>query len=338
MGSTAFSGTVTPPPGYTARAARREDAAAVAELRTACLADEDDRSIVSAEEQLNDWEGLDLAEEAVAVTAPDGAMVANADVMNRNDVLISVHGGVLPAQRGRGLGAYLVRWGEAWTRERMRHAPADAQVAVQHYINANNASGRALMETLGYTAVRGIYVMQTALDAAPPAPQPPSSIHVRTFVPGQDERATFEAVEDAFKDLWGRPPGSFERWLNMTQSEREDPGLWFLAQDEATGEIAGVCLARIAPGAGGWVGAVGVRRPWRNHGLGLALLRSAFAALYRRGVSEASLSVDADSPTGAPRLYIRAGMQVAQNFVLYRKVLRAGQDYSTLAAREGHVG
>jgi len=334
MESTAFSETVMPPAGCTVRAAAREDAAAVAELRSACLADEGDSSVMTAEEQLTDWEGLDLAEESVVVLAPDGTMVANADVVNRNDVLISVYGGVQPAQRGHGLGAYLVRWGEAWTYGRMRRAPADAQVALQHYINANNASGRALMKELGYTAARGIYVMQVTLEAAPPVPQPPPGIRVRNFVPGSDERATFEAVEDAFKDLWSRPPGNFERFLQMTESARQDPGLWFLAQDEQTGEIAGVCLARITPGAS-WVGPVGVRRPWRNRGLGLALLRATFGELHRRGIREASLSVDADSPTGAPRLYTRAGMQVAQNIILYRKQLRAGKDYSTLAVREG---
>jgi mycothiol synthase len=329
MDSTAYSETTISPAGYTAHTARREDAAAVAELRTAYLADEGDTSVVTAEEQLNDWEGLDLAEETMVITAPDGSMVANADVMNRNNVLVSVYGGVRPAHRGRGLGTYLVQWGEAWARERMQRAPADAQVVVQHYINANSSTGRALMVALGYTAVRGLYVMEIALDDTPPTPQLPTGIYVRAFVPGQDERATFEAVEDAFKDLWGRPAGNFERFLEMTESARRDPGLWFLAEDEATGEIAGVCLARIAPGSGGWLGPIGVRRSWRNRSLGLALLHITLAELHRRDVGTASLSVDADSPTGAPRLYTRAGMHVAQNIILYRKELRAGKDYSS---------
>jgi ribosomal protein S18 acetylase RimI-like enzyme len=77
---------------------------------------------------------------------------------------------------------------------------------------------------------------------------------------------------------------------------------------------------------------VGVRRPWRKQGLALALLQHAFAEHYRRGIREIGLSVDAESLTGAPRVYARAGMQVAQNFVIYRKELRAGADLTVQAA------
>jgi GNAT superfamily N-acetyltransferase len=119
--------------------------------------------------------------------------------------------------------------------------------------------------------------------------------------------------------------------LEITESARRDPGLWFLAEDAATGELAGVCLTRIAPGTGGWIGPVGVRRPWRKRGLGLALLHATFAELHRRGIPAASLSVDADSPTGAPRLYTRAGMHPIQSIILCRQELRAGKDYSAMA-------
>jgi hypothetical protein len=36
------------------------------------------------------------------------------------------------------------------------------------------------------------------------------------------------------------------------------------------------------------------------------------------------LGVDASSPTGATRLYLKAGMRVASEFVTYKKELRAG--------------
>jgi mycothiol synthase len=80
----------------------------------------------------------------------------------------------------------------------------------------------------------------------------------------------------------------------------------------------------------GWVDVVGVRRPWRNRGLGLALLRHAFAEYHRRGVRKVGLSVDAESVTSAPRLYGRAGMSVKSSYVIYVKELRSGVD---LAAR-----
>jgi ribosomal protein S18 acetylase RimI-like enzyme len=332
MGFTGTTGALTPPDGYTVRAATLDYAPTVAALRTAYQMAEGDPTTISADEQLNDWQGSNLAEDAIVVLAPDGSLAAHADILNRRFVLVSVYGGVQPQQRHRGLGTYLARWGEAWTRDHMDCAPADAEIAVQHYINAKNELARRLIQALGYTHVRSVYVMRIVMDQPPEAPVPVAGLRIRAFVPGQDERATFDTVEDAFRDLWGRPPGDFERWLSMTERERRDLNLWYLAEDDRSGELAGVCLARLVPGGGGWVGSVGVRRAWRQRGLALALLRSAFGEFYRRGERDVGLSVDAENPTGASRLYTRAGMQVDQYIALYRKQLRAGRDYTTLAA------
>jgi hypothetical protein len=60
------------------------------------------------------------------------------------------------------------------------------------------------------------------------------------------------------------------------------------------------------------------------------MLHTAFGACYRREIRAVELSVDAGSPSNAPGLYTRAGMQVSQRVSLYRKALRPGKDYSTL--------
>ena len=329
------AGWPSPPAGYTVRAATRDDAEAVARLRTTYQADEGDPGIITAEEQLNDWQGANLDEDTALVFAPDGSLVAVADILNRRNIQISVYGGVHPEHRRRGLGTYISRWGEAWTHAHMEHAPADAQITVQHYVNANNAAAAALMTALDYPYAHTIYVMRIEMDEPPPASEPIAGVRIRSFVPGQDERATFEAVEEAFHDIRGRPPSSLEWWLTLTENERKDPGLWFLAEDEQSGQIVGTCLARLVPGEGGWIGGVGVRRPWRRQGLALAMLYTAFGAFYARGVRNVELSVDAGSPSDAPRLYTRAGMHVAQHISLYRKQLRPGRDYSTLPETSG---
>ena len=280
---------------------------------------------MSVEELLDDWHSLDLAEDAVAVVAPDGEIAAYADVINRSFITVSVYGYVHPDFRGLGLGACLISWGETWTRDRMPNAPEDARVVVQNYINRSNEGAQRLLESSGYAPVRGVYVMETELHEAPPQPRWPAGISVRTFVPDQDERAVFEAVEDAFRDMWGRPRGTLERFVSNTQRESFDPTLWFLAMDGD--EIAGVTLCKTLAGEG-WVDVVGVRRPWRNRGLGLALLRHALAEYHRRGTHKVALSVDAESITGAPRLYGRAGMGVRESYVLYLKELRPGRDLS----------
>jgi mycothiol synthase len=316
------------PEGYTTRAPTREDAEEVEILISECQVADTGESDMSVEELLDDWHTLDLDEEAVILTSPDGRIAAYADVFNRSFVIVSIYGYVHPDYRGVGLGSYLVGWGERWTRDHMPQAPQNARVVVQHYINSANAAARRLLEKSGYAPLRGIYVMETLLEDPPPVPHWPADISVRTFVPGRDERAVYEAVEDSFRDLWGRPRNPFERFVKETQKETFDPSLWFLATDGD--EIAGLTLCKRLAGEG-WVDVVGVRRPWRNRGLGLALLRHAFTEYHRRGTHRVSLSVDAESITGAPRLYGRAGMRVRESYIIHLKELRPGVDLSVRA-------
>lgn len=257
------------------------------------------------------------------VVAPDGTVAGYADVVNRAYVALTVYGYVHPVHRGRGIGAYLVGWGEDWMLERMRLAPEGAGVVVRHYAISTETGARKLLEDKGYEAVRGTYVMEIALEEEPPEPEWPEGLAVRIFRPGRDERAVFEAVEDAFGDVWGRPRGTFERFVNMTGGEGFDPSLWFLATDG--GEISGVALCKTVAGEG-WVDVVGVRRPWRRRGLGLALLRHAFGEYRGRGVRRVEFSVDAGSVTGAPRLYGRAGMRQKTVYVAYQRGLRPATD------------
>ncbi|HEX6708918.1 MAG TPA: GNAT family N-acetyltransferase [Rubrobacter sp.] len=319
------------PEGYETRAPGREDAEAVVALISACQIADTGVSDISLEELLDDWHGLDLAEEAVVVIAPGGNPAGYADLINRSYVTVSVYGYVHPDYREQGIGSYLVAWGERWTRDRMPQAPDDARVVVQHYINAANEGARRLLESSGYAPVRGVYVMEIRLDEAPPQPHWPTDISVRAFVPDRDEQAVFEAVEDAFRDMWGRPRGTLERFVGITGQESFDPSLWFLAMDGE--EIAGVTLCKKLGGEG-WVDVVAVRRPWRKRGLGLALLRHAFTEFYTRSIHKVSLSVDAESITGAPRLYGRAGMSVRESYVIHLKELRPGVDLGMRAGAD----
>jgi ribosomal protein S18 acetylase RimI-like enzyme len=74
---------------------------------------------------------------------------------------------------------------------------------------------------------------------------------------------------------------------------------------------------------------LGVRRPWRKRGLGLALLNHAFGEFYLRGKRKAGLGVDAENLTGALKLYEKAGMHVHKQFDMFEKELRPGLEIST---------
>ena len=117
---------------------------------------------------------------------------------------------------------------------------------------------------------------------------------------------------------------TLEEWKHSRFDDPEfDPTLWPIAWDGD--EVAGFSLNRYRMGIG-WIRTLGVRRPWRKRGLGEALLLHSFGEFYRRGTKTIGLGVDAQNPTGATRLYQKAGMYAASEFVTYEKELRPGRD------------
>lgn len=317
------------PPGFTAAPATQRDAPPIAAVMSASRAADGDASAISAEELRSDWSGVDLATASLVIRDLSGTIAGYADIDNQANVVTSIYAYVAPAFRGRGVGTALRQWGEAYARQAMRSAPVGDQVLVQQFIPSPAVSARQLLEDSGYRAVRETFVMEMSLDRPLPEPVWPPGITVRPFIPGHDDQATFEAVEDAFGDLWGRPRGTYERFAAMVTAPGFDPALWLIALDGD--EIAGTGLARALSDEGG-IDVIGVRRPWRRRGVGLALLHSLFAALKARGLRTVSLSVDAESRTGAPRLYVRAGMTVRTSYLRYRKELRPGYDPAALAS------
>jgi ribosomal protein S18 acetylase RimI-like enzyme len=59
-----------------------------------------------------------------------------------------------------------------------------------------------------------------------------------------------------------------------------------------------------------------------RQGLGEALLLHSFLAFRERGLTRATLGVDASSPTGATRLYERAGMSVYRDTLFLEREVR----------------
>jgi mycothiol synthase len=174
----------------------------------------------------------------------------------------------------------------------------------------------------GYHSNLSFLLMEMTLHEPPADPLWAKGIQVRTFVPTQDEQATFLADEESGEDKGYHLPLDFEAWSKRMElgAERFDPGLWFLACDGD--EIAGVALNYYdRESETGWVDHLGVRRAWRRRGIGKALLLHTFGEFYRRGIRRVRLSVDSASLTDAQRLYESAGMKTIQQYHIYRKSL-----------------
>jgi mycothiol synthase len=315
------------PDGYTSRPPTRDDAPAVADLIAAADLADMGTTGTNVDEVLADWESTDLGEEAIAVFASDGWLAAYADLVNHEHVSVTLYGYVHPEHRGRGLGSWLLGWGEQWAGDRMHLAPQTARVTIEQFAVESNQGARDLLLARGYTPVRVVHVMEITLDQPLEEPIWPEGVRARPIVLDRDEFAAYEANEDAFKDHWNHPPTSFGDWLENRVVDFRDPGLCLLAEDEGTGEIVGTCFCRVVAGSG-WISSVGVRRAWRRRGLGLAMLRHTLLECQKRGARDVSLSVDSQSLTGAPRVYQQAGMRVARSYIFHQKELRAGENLS----------
>lgn len=310
------------PAGTTVRHPVSTDVDAILALIIACDLDEFGVSQATRERLHSAWQDLDLDRDSWVVLAPGGWIVGYATVQAQAKVQIEGNGYVHPEHVGRGIGTYLLRRIEARAREYISLAQPGLRVNLWNTIAGPNQAAHRLLEAQGYMPERQFRQMLIEMCGKPSAPEWPRGAHLRPFRTGEDDHRVYEAIREAFRDKWGYLPQTFKIWRSHTiEREGFDPTLWFVAM--IGGEIAGVALCddRLTMG---WVRNLAVRRPWRRQGLGMALLRQSFGEFYRRQRNRVGLWVDTASPTGAPRLYERAGMHVAQQYDSFTKVLRPG--------------
>jgi mycothiol synthase len=283
--------------------------------------------------------GFDIETSTHVVLSPGGQIVGCIVVFDLGipPVRQAVYGCVHPGFEGQGIGTFLMQWAEGRARQAIARVPDGLRVAMQLNTSSAHEPTKHLFEKQGLNAVRYSWFMVTDLHEKPPEPEWPDGIVLRTYQDHPDLEAVCRAVDEAFRDHWGHVGSPIEemtkRWQHRIENnEKFDPSLWFLAMDGT--EIAAVNLCESHVGGDTEVGLVdtlGVRRSWRRRGLGMALLHHAFGEFHRRGRKQVGLDVDADSLTGATRLYERAGMRVVRQLVRYEKELCSGEELSTQA-------
>jgi len=299
----------SPPEGFRVRPATVDDAPAINERVIAVDTAVQGWSDSTELEILGWWRETDLAGNSWVV---ESESLAAYGVVVPHGESADLDGFVHPSQTGRGLGSWLLRQGE----ERVRELGFPK---VLTWCLGPDIGARALFERSGFHEARRFYRMIVEHDGEPPAAKWPEGFRVSTFEPG-DARAFHGALDEAFAEEWNFVSTPFEQWAaSRIEVPEFDPTLWFIVREED--EIAAVLRGQPELAGAGWVGALGVRPQWRKRGLGLALLHHAFGEFYRRGQPRVGLGVDAQNPTGATRLYERAGMHIAYEAVAFEKAL-----------------
>jgi GNAT superfamily N-acetyltransferase len=328
--------------GLTARPATLEDVPAAVPMFNAAETQLFGAPAYTIERYQQEWlaPGFDLPRDTRLVLSPGGAIVGCAEVWTLSDPPVNpwIWARVDPAWEGRGIGTALLAWSLTRSLEALRRVPAEARVAPRVATRPGHAASTALFEAFGFRLVRMNWRMVTEV-GAPPAPAHwPAGIHLQPYRHPQDLEAVYRCVRDAFRDHWGYVDVPFEQGLALfrfanTQLHPAEPEVWFLAMEGD--QMAGISLCRRQANDDphmGWVDVLGVRREWRQRGLGLALLLHSFAALRRMGAERVGLGVDSGSLTGATRLYARAGMKPDRESALFELELRPGHELGTQEA------
>ena len=308
------------------RPVRWDDLDAIARLiYEVCEADGDTTVAVTPEDLANSWkhEGFNPELDAWLVNTRAGQLVGYAELLDVKDHFhLSGDLYVHPKYPGQAVHTALLREIEKRGMHHVRLAPPGSRVFIRAATDHRDETGITCYNREGYAAVRYFWRMGIELESPPPLPSLPAGLAFRPFVKDEQAQAIWQARNESFQEHWGSHPISFEEFSYYYFDAPEyDPSLWMVIWK--ADEIAGFSINHYRMGIG-WIRTLGVRPAWRQHSLGLSLLQQSFAEFYRRETTTIGLGVDASNPTGATRLYQKAGMQVVSQFVNMEKELRPG--------------
>ncbi|UQZ33400.1 GNAT family N-acetyltransferase [Paenibacillus sp. PK3_47] len=294
-----------------------DDAQAVCDLVAACDTYDLGAPDIVLDDILDMWSRMDLKNNVWVAQDTDSALIGYAFLEEDSEEKLFSCGCVLPEARGGGVGSALIAAIEARAASLQKESGISKRL--QSMIPTLCEDAVRLLETRGFSAVRYFKRLEIRLAAAPAAVAAPEGITIAPFVKGRDEQAVYDAYVESFADHWDFTAPSFEKWAEKTLLPTFDEKWWLIARDPE-GAAAGFALCRMREDLL-FIEQIGVRRAFRGRGIALALLKNVFNASYCSGQPHLSLGVDAANPSGAYRLYEKAGMTPAYEISIYEKAV-----------------
>ena len=263
----------------------------------------------------------------VTIAELDGRVVASAnrEWVETTDGLIEyrLDGVVDPEYRGRGIGSVLLAENERLQRELAATHDSPLPRILGSWSADSQPRDERLLRSAGFEPARWFFDMtRPNLDDLPVVPLP-EGLELRPIT--RDMALTvWRADVEAFRDHWGGFDGSDDRLESWLAHPSNDLSMWVIAFDGD--EVAGGVLNTIDRDENaalglrrGWLSSVFTRRQWRRRGVAKALIARSLALHRERGMTSASLGVDADNPSGALGLYEGVGFQVDYRSTAWRK-------------------
>ena len=264
---------------------------------------------------------VDPAVDSQAAVTPEGEIVAAGlstarplgGPMRRYDFW----GAVDPAWRGQGLGRRLLAWQIERAAERHAHDAPDVPGWAGLGAEEKREDVWRLAERAGLTPLRWFTSLHRRLTTADPLDAVDLAPGLRLLPLGDDrDEAVRLAHNDAWTDHWGFAASPAEDWnarvVGLRNLRRDWSHVVVDEADDVVGYALNVAFDRDWELQGykeGYTLLLGVRRPWRGHGVAKALLTAADRAFRDAGMEVAALDVDSENPTGALQLYLGLGYE-----------------------------
>ncbi len=316
--------------GVVVRPMCADDLEAVVGLQ--CRADTyDERPVVTTIDEMReelDDEHVVLATD-VRLAEADGELVGYLYAYHLpSEVMLErcyLFGAVDPAHRGRGIGRTLMAWGIERATEQLRSSTSALPKVIRVDALAERDDTHRLFGRMGFTPVRWFEELLRPLDELPER-RVVDGISIVAWPHDRDDE--IRAVKNtAFADHWGATPTSEYHWQQMVHGYGSRPDLSVVAID-ASGAVVAHCLCKRYPAddellgrRDGWIDNLGTLPEWRGRGVASALIVEALHRFAAEGISHASIGVDADSPTGAARLYRSLGFEPHRRSITHEIVL-----------------
>jgi GNAT superfamily N-acetyltransferase len=241
--------------------------------------------------------------------------------------LLMHSGHVHPAARRHGIGGALLEAAhvELQRLRDARHDPTGTTAGFHAWVFARNASGSAFHRRNGYRPLRYVVEMTRSLDAIEEVPLP-VGLTTRAVEPA-DRLPILRAMDQAMHDHRGWPTLTEEQLLGMFEHPtRGQTDIWQVAWDgdRVVGGVLGFIDADENAAMGrkrGYTEGIFTVGDWRGRGVASALIARNLRLLRERGMTEAALSVDTESPTGALGLYERHGFREEEQVIIFRRDL-----------------
>lgn len=236
---------------------------------------------------------------------------------------MSQYGGVHPAYRGQGIGGRLLDWAELAAVPLHEERYPGRPLSISGWCPAGDSGASALYASRGFRPERWFHLMAADLTTAGLSAPVPAGVQVVAFTAELAEDAR-QVRNEAFREDQ-MTPGEWAHYLSYNAFR---PAFSYLAYDgaeplavligreyDAYTELTGILDLYIAM--------VATRESARKRGIASALLSRALADARSAGFTAASLTVTvaADSPTGAFGLYQRAGFAIRTTSVMQVKDL-----------------